>query len=230
VTRYSLAQQTLFESDGFRRLLLWSAGIHISMALLFALGPQLYKPRLASTPVFVEVLSPAEAAAPASPPKQVVDEPIVIPKRPRPKPKPQTAALTPPKPKPKPQAKPSLTPQQLIDQMRKAQEGKRGSKPAGSPTGRFAPELAGYQRQLVNLIYSNWVGARPFSHRAGLQVTFEVQVDAGGNLKSVRLLESSGERALDESAERAIFKSAPFPPPPSSVRTIRIRMNPREKA
>ena len=148
---------------------------------------------------------------------------------PRPKPKP---AVTPPKPKAKP--KPALTPEQLIEQMRKSQATKPGAESGtaqkqGGP-GVFAPEQAAYKRSLTNLIYANWVGARPFSRRSGLEVVFDVEVDAGGNLKSVRMIQTSGERALDDSAERAIIKAAPFPPPPRSVRTIRIRMNPREKA
>jgi periplasmic protein TonB len=43
-------------------------------------------------------------------------------------------------------------------------------------------------------------------------VTFEIQ--RGGSIDNVRVLQSSGNRALDDSAQRAIYEASPFPPLP----------------
>ncbi len=43
-------------------------------------------------------------------------------------------------------------------------------------------------------------------------VTFEIMRD--GSVRNVRILQASGNRALDYSAQRAIFEAAPFPPLP----------------
>ena len=71
----------LLESEEFRRLLAWSAGFHLALALLFVVMPQ-YRPAFAEPlPVFIEVVSAPRAAPP---PRQVVKE-VVIPKKPIPR-------------------------------------------------------------------------------------------------------------------------------------------------
>jgi TonB family protein len=45
-------------------------------------------------------------------------------------------------------------------------------------------------------------------------VTFEIQ--RGGQVRNVRVVQSSGNVLLDNSAQRAIFEAAPFPPLPNA--------------
>jgi TonB family protein len=236
VTAYA-EPSPLFASDGFRRLFGWSAVAHGIMVISFMLAPELYSLAPTPAPIFVEVIAAPQAPTPPSArPKQVVDEAVIIPKRPRakPKPKPAPAIPTPPPPKaePKKEPEPTVTAEQLLEQIRAkhtpaAAETKQGVE--GTQTGRLDPELAAYRRQVENLIYTNWVGLQAYRYKPGVQVVFQLEIDATGSLRDVRLIQGSGDRHLDESAERAIHKSVPLPPPPRSVRTLRIYMDPREQ-
>lgn len=228
MSRYAEGPVSLVASERFRRLLLWSAGTHVVLVAGFSLAPQFQWAQAPPLPVFVDLVAGLPATAPAEPPRQVVDEPIVIPKRPRAKPRPKA-----PPPPPKAEPEPQLTPEQLIEQLRQTHVSPADVRPreaVGPETGRLDPQRAAYRKKLENLIYANWVGARAYRLQAGLETWFEVEIDASGALLSLRVLRSSGNRHLDESAERAIYKSAPFPPPPASVRSLRIRMNPRQRA
>ena len=211
----------LLESEVFRRVLAWSAGAHVALGVAAIVTPHL---RSAPPPaaIFVEIVASA-----AVPPRQVVDEPIVIPKLPKAKPEHVVAppvAVVEPKPKPEP----SLTPEQILALLR-AKHAQPATPAASAGHARLDPETAAYRRKIENLIYTNWAGARAYRFEVGLEVVFEVEIDGAGAVRSVRLLEGSGKRALDESAERAIIKSAPFPPPPGGIRTITVRMNPRDR-
>ena len=232
--RYSVAHASLYDSERFRRLLMWSVGMHLILMLLFVLAPSFYAPSYKQAPIFVDLVAAPAAPAALTTPRQVVDEPIVIPKRPRAKPKP---VAPPPKPVPavekkKPTPAPAVSPEQILEQLRakRASAAKSESETGRAPqTGIFNPQLAAYTKKIQNKIYANWIGVRPYAHRFGLEVIFEMELDAGGMLQSLRMVQSSGDRPLDESAERAIYKAAPFPPPPRGIRRITIRMNPREK-
>ncbi len=228
--RYPDAPGTLLESDAFRRLLGWSAAAHLLVLIVAAFSPSLSRPVLAPGPIYVDIVT---APARATRSRQVVKEPVVIPKKPR------AAAKSKPEAKPEPvppQTEPArpLTPEQILAQLRKEQaessELERAEAGPGQMHGRLDPERAAYRRRLENLIYGNWVGARGFRDQIGLEVLFEIEVDSAGTLRSIEVVRGSGNRYLDESAERAIKKSAPFPPPPRSVRVITVRMNPRDKA
>ena len=235
--RYPAPPAGLLESERFRTPLWWSGGAHVVLALVTAVLPALSFSPPAPAPVYVEVVGPPAppAAAPAPAPRQVVDEPIVIPKKPRAKPKPKAK----PEPKPEPKAEPvkepapALTPDQILAQLRAKHAGSESKSASAAQTassrGIFDPQRAAYEKKIKQLIYQNWVGARPYSLRVGLRAVFAVELDAGGSLRDVRLVQTSGERPLDDSAERAIHKSAPFPPPPGAVRTLRLTFDPREK-
>ena len=230
----SITPETLYQSDGFRRLLGWSAAAHVLLAML-VLSPLIRLSRPAPAPIFVDIVSlPAGEIAR---PRQIVDEPVVIPKRPRAKPvqeaKPAPVKAPVKAPVEKKPEQPALTPEQILEQLRAKHADPTRDTPASassSVTGRLDPELASYRRKVENLIYANWAGARAFRFELGLEVVFEIEVDAGGQLKKVELVQGSGKRHLDESAERAIRKAAPYPPPPRSVRVITVHMNPRDQA
>ena len=228
--RYAADPGTLLASDAYRRWLGWSAVAHVALGLYLAFGPGIYRSAPALAPVFVEIVAPA--SRPAKRARQVVKEPVVIPKklversktRPAPEPTPDMA-----RPEPAPTA------DEILAQLREKHgetnviERTEGSV-AGARSARIDPEMAAYRRRLENLIYANWAGARAFRDQIGVEVLFEVEVDATGMLRSLRMVQGSGNRHLDESAERAIQKSSPFPRPPRSVRTITVRMNPRDSA
>ncbi len=228
--RYPDAPGTLLESDAFRRLLGWSAAAHLLVLVVSAFSPALYRPALAPAPIYVDLVT---APARATRSRQVVKEPVVIPKKPRAAAEPKPEAKPEPAPPETEPARP-LTPEQILAQLRKEQgessEIERAEAGAGQIQGRLDPERAAYRRRLENLIYGNWAGARGFRDQIGLEVLLEIKVDSNGTLRSVEVVRSSGNRHLDESAERAIKKSAPFPPPPRSVRVITVRMNPRDNA
>jgi TonB family protein len=196
---------------------------------------------IASAPIFVDLVTAAALApAPAVAPAPVREKPVVIPARPRPKPKPEPVAK--PKPVPKPVPKPEKpeepappTAAQLLAKIReKVASTPSAARPATGATGstgargRFDPILAAYRRQVMVLLRSNWVGARAFASQPGLEVHYEVRVDGGGGVRSVSMLQASGNRYYDESAERAILKSAPFPSPPRGPLTLQLRFSPQD--
>ena len=90
-------------------------------------------------------------------------------------------------------------------------------------------ERARYDRTVRGLLYANWAGAAGFSGRNNQIARFEVTVGSAGKVLGIRLTHSSGDRFLDESAERAIRKADPFPPPPPGYSKLAIRFDPRER-
>ena len=104
----------------------------------------------------------------------------------------------------------------------------RSATATSAGAGRFDPQMAAYQRKLKALLYANWVGAQVFRGRADLNARFQVQIDPSGGLGSVALVGSSGNRYFDESAERAIWKTRPFPRPPRGALTLTLDFDPKE--
>ncbi|MFQ5514664.1 MAG: TonB family protein [Myxococcota bacterium] len=251
MTARALARQSLLADERYRRRLLWSAVGHLLVGLALLVSPAFSVRPVPPGPVYVELLPaqapPAAAVAPAPP--QIVDEPVVIPPEPKEKP--------PPKPKPKPQPKPEPEPKpatpasetaeapkppaRSLDQImaelrqRRAQdlEPPAGAAVEGHASGVLAGilnrERAEYDRKILALLYSNWAGLSALPRRGELVVRFEVEVGPGGDVRRIRLLQSSGNRFLDESAERAIRRSDPFPPPPPGYTRLAIRFDPAER-
>ncbi len=220
-------QENLLESEDFRRLLAWSAGGHLILALLLVFG-QVLRPasRIDASPVFVEVVAVAPQPPAPPPPRQVVKE-VVIPKQPEklPEPKPPPRRVE-KKPEPPP---PSAD--QILAQLRQKVSDRpaKTAAPASAAAGRFDPEMAVYQKRIQSMLYANWAGARHFLGQGELVAHFEADVLASGQLRSVELVGSSGNRYFDESAERAIRRAAPFPEPPLGRRfTLTLTFDPRE--
>lgn len=252
---FQFAPEPLIQSGEYRRWLAFSLGLHLGVTLLLLFFPTRWLVPARPVPVFVELVAalpagPEAKSAPQpapAPPRQVVDEGVVIPKdppKPKPKPvevpqpKPEPPKPEPPKPEVKPEpepAKPTLTKDQILAQLRakvgavtpdaNAAPGERG--PRGSV--RVDPLLAAWHSEVRSLMYANWVGARPFRHRNGLEVQFVLDLDAAGRVRSVRLTRTSGLRVLDESAERTIHKVLPdLPPAPEGLRTVNVTFDPRD--
>lgn len=218
----------LVQEQNFRRLLSWSLGVHLLALGFWVVAPVTRRAPLLSAPVFVDIVAAPKAAARPKRARQVVDEPVVIPKQPKPLPK--------PKPKPKPEAQPKAPPpsaDELLAKLREKVEARdaalaRSATATSAGAGRFDPQMAAYQRKLKALLYANWVGAQVFRGRADLNARFQVQIDPSGGLGSVALVGSSGNRYFDESAERAIWKTRPFPRPPRGALTLTLDFDPKE--
>ncbi len=232
--------EALAYSREFRRLVAMSAGVHLLLAFVLAVR---FHPgvELQPTPVMVDLIASAPApaaraptAAPAAKPKPALEKVVVLPKdkpppaKPKPDPKPAPQAKPVPRPEPaKPEA-PAKTPEEILADLRSRVEARAetAALPASAATGgRFDPEMAAYERRVLALLQSNWVGMRAFGSDPSLLARFVVRVDAVGAIVSVDLVRSSGNSYFDDSAERAIRKSAPLPAPPRPV-ILDVNFNP----
>jgi TonB family protein len=229
---YSIAPVPIWASRAFRHTVGWSIGLHVAAIALVALGPGLFSPRRASQTVFVDLVAaaPAPRKAPVVPPaaktrkkpaKQAVREAVVIPKQPPPlRAKPKPAA-----PEPK-----ALSPDEILAQFRAklaAREPKKAAAASGD-AGIVDAQLAAYKARIQACLYENWAGARAFSRRDDLEVTFDIGIDALGNLAALSIARSSADRFLEQSAERAIRKCAPFGLPPRGIRSLVLTFNPAD--
>jgi colicin import membrane protein len=94
---------------------------------------------------------------------------------------------------------------------------------AGDPAA-----LASWQNQIQAKIRSNIV--LPPDLAGNPQAEFDVALLPTGEVLSVKLARSSGNRALDDAWERAILKSSPLPRPSKPeifVRDLRLKFRPR---
>jgi colicin import membrane protein len=95
---------------------------------------------------------------------------------------------------------------------------------AGDPAA-----LASWQNQITAKIRSNIV--LPPDLAGNPQAEFDVALLPTGEVLSVKLARSSGNRALDDAWERAILKSSPLPRPSKPeifVRDLRLKFRPSE--
>lgn len=238
--------ESLLESRGFRRLLAFSLAGHLILFVILTLHPRSSATLISPSPVMVSVVDvpkPAAAAvkkpaakppppkpepAPEPPkPKPVVDE-VVIPKEPKPLP-------AKPKPVPKPVEKPEPTKsaEELLAELTKKVEAQNPTpEPVAPPVpgpaapiaggpGTFDPLLSPWVARVQLVVRANWSGA---SLCKGVP-TFDIDVDAAGTLNDLSLAKSSGDRFCDESAERALRKSNPLPPPPQAME-LRLNLQP----
>jgi TonB family protein len=225
--------ETLLAEAEFRRLLGWSFAGHVGLAVVFSIGIGSRGPAVMPAPIMVDLIAAAPTPpAVKRPPKQTVDQPVVIPKRPKPVPKQAEKPAPKPKPEPAPKAEPVEEPapsaSEVLAQLRAKVGPDTDTAPAarGASGGRVDPELAAYRKQVMLLLRSNWAGGRLFATQPGLEARYEVRLDPGGGVRAVALVRSSGNRYYDESAERAIHKSQPFPGPPRGSLTLEVTFQP----
>jgi TonB family protein len=250
VSSFYVPAESLLQSRAFRRLLTVSVVGHVLVYLALLLHPFWRKSDLISaSPVMVQMVQlPKPAGAPKPPPAA---KPIP----PKPAPKPPEAAPPPPKPvvkeivipkEPAPLAKPKPVPQpvekkppppsadELIQKMTERVEAKEAEQAAQSPTqqapataeaspGRFDPLFSPWIANVRARVRGNWSGASVCEGKA----LFDVDVGAGGQVSDVKLTQSSGDSYCDSTAERAIRKSNPLPPPPQAG-TFELEMNPKD--
>jgi colicin import membrane protein len=74
-----------------------------------------------------------------------------------------------------------------------------------------SPEFIAYYTMIDSLFKENWI----WHGRKDLKVTFRFGIMPDGEISSLKIVESSKDRAFDLSALRAIEKVTPLPPPPT---------------
>ena len=92
------------------------------------------------------------------------------------------------------------------------------------------PEFFTYTRLLEGYIKAGW---RWPNRRQALVARVAMQLEPDGRVLNIELVSPSGNSEFDESVLRAVRKSSPVPPAPSSVygkyfRNVTITFDPRE--
>lgn len=88
-----------------------------------------------------------------------------------------------------------------------------------------------YKALILAAIGQNWLV--PGGVNKNLSTVYEVQLAPGGVVISVKLIKSSGNQALDQSAQTAIYKASPLPVPKDpaafdNFRDLRLTVSPKE--
>jgi colicin import membrane protein len=211
---------------------------------------------VAAPPAPVEPPKPVvEPPKPVPPPKvepevkpvPKVEKPqIAVPDKPKPKPKPEV------KPKPKVEAKPKPDPnfekqvreqvaqeQRALDQQQLQQRQERELRELLAKQQADAARQAATARQNALNQYIAAIQAKvkggwilPQDIQGNPEAVFLVVQIPSGDVISVKLVKSSGNRAYDEAVERAILKSSPLPQPPSRElfsRELKLTFRPQDK-
>jgi colicin import membrane protein len=76
-------------------------------------------------------------------------------------------------------------------------------------------EFLSYRQRIFGLIKRNWANA---VRRAGLVAVVRFALAPDGEVSSVELVSSSGDKNYDQSVVRAVQRSSPLPPPPERYR------------
>lgn len=186
-----------------------------------ALGVE--RPRPAPAPPPEPEPAPAPEPEPKPPPKPPEPDVPVLP-RDEPTPAPPPA----PRPAPQPEAPRTETPRPEPD---------RPTGPAGSPSGTaggsrsLGAQVTGpggaafpydyYLEQMLGKIRQNWL--RPPVE--GIETVITFRVLPNGEITEVDVRETSGSRAFDLAALRAVRNASPLPPLPASYRENHLTVN-----
>jgi colicin import membrane protein len=93
--------------------------------------------------------------------------------------------------------------QKIAEQKRQAEQKKRAAYEQS--------EVAKFKGMIRNQITRNWIF--PASYQKGMKCKVLVRIIPGGDVISVKVIQSSGNIAFDNSVERAVYKAAPLPVP-----------------
>ena len=147
---------------------------------------------------------PVPKAAPKPAPKPT-PKPAPKPKpKPAPKPTPKPEPKPAPKPEPKPEPKPQIDKRQLEQALASALAEEEAFLAAANDE-----ELASsYADYIFERVAANW--SRPPSARRDMEVELLVQLVPTGQVVSVVVVRSSGNKAFDRSAEQAVLKVGRF--------------------
>lgn len=89
------------------------------------------------------------------------------------------------------------------------------NKTASSVTGIDNKEIDRYKTLITAAISHRWVV--PETQKKNLECHLKVRVAPGGTVITVQTVKSSGDMALDHSAETAVYKASPLPVPKDSA-------------
>ncbi|MEM8563703.1 MAG: cell envelope integrity protein TolA [Pseudomonadota bacterium] len=147
---------------------------------------------------------PVAKPKPKAPPKPA-PKPVAKPK-PAPKPKPEPVA----KPKPAEPETPPMTQQELAAlaraDMARAMADERAAAAAAAASAEMA---ASYAALIQQTVINYW--SRPPSARNGMEALLSIRLVPTGEVVSVSVVRSSGNRAFDQSAVNAVKKAGSFP-------------------
>jgi protein TonB len=217
-----------------QNFLLASFLIHLAVTVALVLVPQLRNgPRIPHDATVVELVG----ALPGSRPEPAVAAPAPVrqPEPPAPKPPSKEATVTTEEPKPTPEKKAEKQPEEVPTPQPQSQTGTPAAEtdeqaaPSGDVAGSAATgasvsalEIGGaafawYRSSVANALYGNW--RRPvvsgIVEPIEVRVAFEIMRD--GNVRGLRIEESSGVPTLDRSALRAVSDATPLPALPSML-------------
>jgi protein TonB len=221
-----------------QNFLLASFLIHLGLTVVLVFIPELHRgPRFPHDATVVELVGAlpgsrpeAAVAAPTpqpqpeppapQPPKEGVtvqtEEPKPAPeKKPEKKAEKPTETATPPQPQPQTATAPAETDEQAAPSGDVAGSAATGASVSALEIGGTA--FAWYRSSVANALYGHW--RRPVVSRIAepieVRVAFEIMRD--GNVRGLRIEESSGVPTLDRSALRAVSDATPLPALPSML-------------
>lgn len=99
-----------------------------------------------------------------------------------------------------------------IEVIRKNILGSASKGPAGIPSTLQSTGSDAYYGLITRKIWSEWI--YPEYDSSGLEVVISIKIDSEGKVVSQEIEKSSGNVLFDRSAEKAISKASPLPPPP----------------
>ncbi|ADE13392.1 protein TolA [Nitrosococcus halophilus Nc 4] len=77
-----------------------------------------------------------------------------------------------------------------------------------------------FETQIQQRVGRYWT--RPPSARDNLEVVLQVEMLPDGEVRNVKVVKTSGDRAFDRSAEAAVYKAAPLPVPPDRAAAAKL--------
>jgi colicin import membrane protein len=228
---------------GYGRSFALAFAIHAVLiaVMFFGVRMQSYKPETVSV----------ELWEPPPPPAPVVEapkpEPKIEPEPPKPEPKiekPQIVEKPAPKPKPKAEPKPKPKPPPPVAKAKPAPRDLELEKRAQAELAREQSDFRDRQakEQAAREQAAAWISKIRNKIRSNInlpqdlagnpEAIFDVALLPTGEVLTVRMRKSSGNRGYDEAVERAILKSSPLPKPePVSLfeRQLELRFRPQDQ-
>jgi TolA protein len=105
-----------------------------------------------------------------------------------------------------------------LEQRQAAMAAEGANARAGGSPEQIDPRLMAYNQRLRDSVQRNWILPEGHNNK-GLVVVINFNIRRDGSVERIWIEQSSGNAVFDNSALRAAEKTAPFPPPPSVVRT-----------
>jgi len=223
-----------------QNFLLASFLIHLGLTVILVLVPQFRDgPRIPHDATVVELVGAPPGSRPEPSVAAPAPAPVKKPEPPAPQPPKEGVTVATEEPKPAPEKKPEKKPEKPAEEVPPPQPEVQTGTPTGETDEQAAPsgdvagsaaagasvsalEIGGaafawYRSSVANALYGRW--RRPvvsgIVEPIEVRVAFEIMRD--GNVRGLRIDESSGVPTLDRSALRAVSDAAPLPALPSML-------------